>query len=109
MFEEVNGVTHFLISSPSMSPQRIKKYDSNINFNQEHNENILRTSHTNSINPIFFNSNYFPSIINNNSNNINSNVIRSVCYNQPKYNPENFFSFSEENNTNPSLFNYKHN
>ena len=109
MFEEVNGVTHFLISSPSMSPQRIKKYDSNINFNQEQHENILRTTSANSINPIFFNSNYSPrSINNNNSNNITSNV-RTVCNNQPKYNPENFFSFSEENNTNPSLLNYKHN
>lgn len=109
MFEEVNGLTPFLISSPNMSPPRLKKLDSMTSQSDPH-ENF-RYSASNSINPIFFNnSTYTGGYNNNNINNFINNGIRNVYSNQSKYNPENFFSFCEDNtNSNANFFNKKDN
>jgi hypothetical protein len=104
MFDEVNGVTPFLISSPNMSPARMRRFDS-MNLNNECNENLYRPTPTASINPIFFNNNY---TVGPSHNSIQINPHKSV-YNQTKYNPENFFSFCEDNLNSSSLLNKKHN
>jgi hypothetical protein len=112
MFEEVNRVTPFLISSPGMSPPRLKKLDS-LTLQNDQNDNLLKTATTNTINPILFNYNNFTGGSYNNNNNFNNFInhgIRNICVNQTKYNPEAFFSFCDDNsNSNTSFLNKKHN
>jgi len=106
MFEEVNGVTPFLISSPNMSPPRLKKLDS-ITSHYDLSENF-RNGNPN--NPIFFNYNNFTGQGYNNTNNFINQGKRNVCINQPQYNPETFFTFCEDNtNSNLSFLNKKNN
>jgi hypothetical protein len=108
MFEEVNGVTPFLISSPNMSPARIKRFDS-MNTNNEYNETLYRPTATALISPYSLN-NYYSVVPSNSSlNNIHNNQHKYVYYNQPKYNPENFFSFCDDNINSSNLLNKKHN
>ena len=108
MFEEVNGVTPFLISSPNMSPARIKRFDS-MNTNNEYNETLYRPTATALISPYSINNNYSVAPSNSSLNNIHNNQHKYVYYNQPKYNPENFFSFCDDSINSSNLLNKKHN
>lgn len=108
MFEEVNGVTPFLISSPNMSPARIKRFDS-ININNEHNEVLYRPTTTASISPYSLNNNYSVVPSYSSMNNNPNNQHKYIYYNQPKYNPENFFSFCDDNIISSNILNKKHN